>query len=110
MREQQLEIMDNKSLKQKAREQVKPKRGKIAINYQLLHDAFFRHQTKPDLTTFGELYHEGKEFEVKFKKFKPGIVSQKLKDALKMNDNSPPPWLINMQRFGPPPAYPDLKI
>ena len=22
----------------------------------------------------------------------------------------PPPWLINMQRFGPPPSYPDLKI
>lgn len=22
----------------------------------------------------------------------------------------PPPWLINMQRYGPPPSYPDLKI
>lgn len=22
----------------------------------------------------------------------------------------PPPWLINMQRYGPPPGYPQLKI
>lgn len=27
-----------------------------------------------------------------------------------MGDNTPPPWLINMQRYGPPPSYPDLKI
>merc|ERR1712129_337903 len=26
------------------------------------------------------------------------------------NVEDPPPWLINMQRFGPPPSYPDLKI
>ena len=22
----------------------------------------------------------------------------------------PPPWLISMQRYGPPPSYPNLKI
>jgi splicing factor 3B subunit 2 len=22
----------------------------------------------------------------------------------------PPPWLINMQRYGPPPSYPNLKV
>jgi hypothetical protein len=22
----------------------------------------------------------------------------------------PPPWLLNMQRYGPPPSYPNLKI
>lgn len=22
----------------------------------------------------------------------------------------PPPWLINMQRYGPPPSYPSLRI
>ena len=27
-----------------------------------------------------------------------------------MVGNTPPPWLINMQRYGPPPSYPDLKI
>ena len=27
-----------------------------------------------------------------------------------MPEFSPPPWIINMQRFGPPPSYPNLKI
>lgn len=27
-----------------------------------------------------------------------------------MSENSPPPWLVNMQRYGPPPSYPNLKI
>lgn len=30
--------------------------------------------------------------------------------ALGMVDGVPPPWLLNMQRYGPPPAYPNLKI
>ena len=33
-----------------------------------------------------------------------------LRQALGMGPMSPPPWLINMQRYGPPPAYPNLKI
>jgi hypothetical protein len=32
--------------------------------FQVLHDAFFKYQTKPKLTHHGDLYHEGKEFEV----------------------------------------------
>ncbi|KAK2647181.1 hypothetical protein Ddye_022376 [Dipteronia dyeriana] len=27
-----------------------------------------------------------------------------------MPDGAPPPWLINMERYGPPPSYPHLKI
>ena len=27
-----------------------------------------------------------------------------------MPEGAPPPWLINMQRYGPPPSYPKLKI
>ena len=30
--------------------------------------------------------------------------------ALGMTEGSPPPWLINMQRYGPPPSYPHLRI
>lgn len=26
------------------------------------------------------------------------------------NEFSPPPWLINMQRYGPPPSYPNVRI
>ncbi|MED6200287.1 hypothetical protein PIB30_083586 [Stylosanthes scabra] len=42
---------------------MQPKMGKMDIDYQLLHDAFFKYQTKPKLTSLGDLYHEGKEFE-----------------------------------------------
>lgn len=44
------------SLKQKTRERVQPKMGKIDIDYQKLHDAFFRFATKPKMTDFGEMY------------------------------------------------------
>lgn len=46
---------DTQTLKQKTRERVQPKMGKIDIDYQKLHDAFFRFQTKPKLTSFGEV-------------------------------------------------------
>lgn len=66
---------------------------------------------------------------------KPGTLSKDLKEALGMPEGAPPPWLINMQvsfaiispfccasfywflivyfflqRYGPPPSYPHLKI
>ena len=45
----------NMSLKAKTRGRVQPKMGKVDIDYQKLHDAFFKHMTKPPVTTFGEL-------------------------------------------------------
>jgi splicing factor 3B subunit 2 len=64
IRETVMEQEALKKSKQKARERVKPKMGKIDIDYQVLHDAFFKYQTKPKLTMHGDLYYEGKEFEV----------------------------------------------
>ena len=46
----------NMSLKAKTRERVQPKMGKVDIDYQKLHDAFFKFMTKPNVTGFGELY------------------------------------------------------
>ncbi|OQR83135.1 hypothetical protein ACHHYP_15055 [Achlya hypogyna] len=105
-------LLDNELKKGsiKLRERMQPKLGRIDIDYQVLHDAFFRYQTKPPLTTLGDLYYEGKEFEVKLKHKTPGILSDDLKRALGMVDGVPPPWLLNIQRYGPPPAYPHLKI
>jgi splicing factor 3B subunit 2 len=100
----------NKPLKLQARERMNPKLGKMDIAYQVLHDAFFKYQTVPQVTQYGDLYYEGKEFEVKIKDIKPGVISQKLRKALGMPPDAPPPWLITMQRYGPPPAYPNLKI
>ena len=56
---------ENKKLKQKQRDRMQPKVGKLDIDYQVLHDAFFKHQTKPHLTRLGEIYYEGKEFEAR---------------------------------------------
>ena len=94
-----IEKEDSKKLKQKQRERMQPKMGKMDIDYQVwgilwcllcismlllvikglvlvfdigfsapfqvLHDAFFKYQTKPKLTSYGDLYYEGKEFEVR---------------------------------------------
>ena len=46
------------------------------------------------------------------KESKPGVLSAELLNALGMTDrtSAPPPWLINMQRYGPPPSYPTMRI
>ncbi|KNC70648.1 hypothetical protein SARC_16821, partial [Sphaeroforma arctica JP610] len=47
---------------------------------------------------------------------KPGDISDELREALGMvvDDESkaemPVPWLVAMQRYGPPPSYPNLRI
>ncbi|CAH0492698.1 unnamed protein product [Peronospora farinosa] len=110
VRESVAEDDEKKKNKQRARERVQPKMGRVDIDYQVLHDAFFRFQTKPKLTQLGDLYYEGKEFEVKLKTKVPGQLSDELKSALGMVEGVPPPWLLNVQRYGPPPAYPNLKI
>ena len=40
--------------------QVRPKMGKLELDYNKLHDAFFRWQTKPPMKGHGDLYYEGK--------------------------------------------------
>jgi splicing factor 3B subunit 2 len=111
LRDTQNEGENDKSLRQQQRERVRPKAGRIDIDYQVLHDAFFKHQTKPKLSRMGDLYYEGKEFEVDLSDKKPGRLSSELKQALGMQDDfSPPPYLPNMQRYGPPPSYPGLRI
>ena len=72
----------------------------------MLHDAFFKFQSKPRLSRFGDTYYEGKEHEVQLRQKKPGVASDELQKALGMELGGPPPWLINMQRYGPPPSYP----
>jgi splicing factor 3B subunit 2 len=86
--------------------------GAIDVDYRTMHDAFFKYQTKPAcLTKFGDLYYEGKELEVNMNVKPGGPLSETLREALAMtSDNFPPPWLVNMQRYGPPPSYPNLKI
>ncbi|CAB1351404.1 unnamed protein product [Coregonus sp. 'balchen'] len=73
-------------------------------------------QEKEDAKTMKtKMREKGKEFETRLKEKKPGDLSDELRIALGMpvGPNShkvPPPWLIAMQRYGPPPSYPNLKI
>jgi splicing factor 3B subunit 2 len=100
------------SVKQKNRARVQVKLGAMDVDYRTLHDAFFKYQTKPNnLTKLGDLYYEGKESESKNKVAVGQPLSASLRMALGMSSPlSPPPWLIPMQRYGPPPSYPNLRI
>lgn len=112
---------EKKKAKSQARERVRPSVGKIDIDYQVLHDAFFKHQTKPRITSHGDIYYENKEYEscAAVKDRKPGQLSARLLEALGVDPAGPvarnpamfcPPWLMNQQRYGPPPSYPKMKI
>lgn len=110
VRQSVLEADDAKSLKQKTKERMAPKMGKMDIDYGILHDAFFCHQVKPPLTRIGDVYYEGKEFAVDLRDRRPGVLSAELVACLGIPPGAPPPWLLAMQRYGPPPSYPTLKI
>jgi splicing factor 3B subunit 2 len=97
-------------VRQKLRERMNPKLGKIDIDYEILHDAFFKFQAKPKMTRHGDIYFEGKEDEIRMRQYRPGKISDELRLALGISELAAPPWLINMQRYGPPPSYPSLKI
>ncbi|KAL1934022.1 hypothetical protein VTP01DRAFT_6204 [Rhizomucor pusillus] len=94
----------------KRRARLNPKLGKMDLDYQKLYEAFFVYQTRPKLTIHGDIYHEGKEHMDAWKNRKPGELSDSLKSALGITADMPPPWLYAMQRYGPPPSYPFLKI
>ncbi|KAJ2476597.1 hypothetical protein IWW56_004828 [Coemansia sp. RSA 2131] len=101
---------DEKTAKMTARERTRPKMNKLTLDYQRLHDAFFKLQTPPtNLTRHGDLFYEGKESDVTFD-FAPGVLSDALTAALSIPPLAPPPWLLNMQRHGPPPSYPALRV
>lgn len=108
---------DERTLKQQQRERVQVKLGRLDMDYEKLYRAFFHNQSKPRLSSFGELYEEGKELVDELtheaKKYKPGVVSKTLRQALGMNENDlsiPPAWIMIMRDIGKPPSYQDLII
>lgn len=110
-RDAQLEADDKKTLKQKQRDKMRAKSGKgVDVDYDRLHDAFFKFQTKPRLTAHGDVYYELRELEVDRSEFRPDTISDELRAALGIGPDDPPPWLVAFQRYGPPPGYPNLKI
>lgn len=115
VRDTAMEDEANQSIKQKNRGRINPKMGVMDVDYKVLYEAFFKYQTKPKgLTSWGDLYYEGKELENSTDIKPGGPFSKELRIALGMGINPdstiPPPWLFNMQRYGPPPAHPKLRI
>lgn len=103
---------DPESLKKEQRDRVQPKMGKLDIDYQKLHDAFFKYQTKPRYLKFGELYWEGREKADQHREIvmhmRPGVVSKRLREAVGLSGNDLgviPPWVTLMNLIGKPPAY-----
>jgi splicing factor 3B subunit 2 len=56
MRNAMEEVDTAAGLKGRQRAKIRPKLGRLDIDYQKLHDAFFRFQTKPKLTAYGDMY------------------------------------------------------
>lgn len=103
---------DPDTLKKQQRDRVQPKMGKLDIDYQKLHDAFFKYQTKPRYLKFGELYFEGREKADQHREsvihMRPGVVSKRLREAVGLSANdliSTPPWVTLMSLIGKPPVY-----
>merc|ERR1719393_298338 len=71
IRQSIMEKQSEMSLKAKGREKIHPKMGKLDIDYQVLHDAFFKFAKKPLLTKHSEMYYEGKEYEAKMMTKRP---------------------------------------
>lgn len=104
------------SIRQQQRERVQPKLGKLDIDYQKLHDAFFKYQSRPRLFEFGDVYYEGRENtdenQDKLTDLKPGKISKELFNALGFPEdgNTAPSWISTMLQIGKPPAYSHLII
>lgn len=64
------------------------------IDYQVLHDAFFKFQVKPNMTAFGDVYSEGKEMDAKLRLKRPGRLSDELRKALGLFTNLFSPLVI----------------
>ncbi|XP_066465926.1 zinc finger CCHC domain-containing protein 8 isoform X1 [Tiliqua scincoides] len=53
---------------------------------------------------FQQRYHAD-EVEERFGRFKPGIISEELQDALGVNDKTLPPFIYRMRQLGYPPGW-----
>ncbi|ANZ76076.1 BA75_02723T0 [Komagataella pastoris] len=101
---------DESTLKQRTRDKVQPKMGKLDIDFQRLHDAFTKFQTKPPMLAFGDVYYEGRGSETfELENFVPGKVSSRLRTALGIANHEKPPWVVQMAKLGPPPSYPNME-
>ena len=60
------------------------------------------------MTKYGEVFYP--RWEHIIKRYTPYTISAELMEALEIDEKTPPPWLFNMQKYGIPPSYTDIKI
>ncbi|CCF56649.1 hypothetical protein KAFR_0B03520 [Kazachstania africana CBS 2517] len=108
-----------KSLKEMSRAQVQPKLKTLDLDYQKLHDVFFKlgRSWRPDiLLPLGDLYYENRHLhdESNWRKMvrakKPGKLSAHLRTTIGLQGGQLPPWCLRMKKIGMPPDYPDMKV
>ncbi|XP_063966158.1 zinc finger CCHC domain-containing protein 8-like [Lytechinus pictus] len=78
---------------------------RISQNKKLFMDQM---SSSPANTISGRRYHkegETKETEDRFKTFKPGVLSDALRQALGLSSNQLPPYIYGMRRLGYPPGH-----
>ena len=54
------------------------------------------------MTKLGEVYYEGKETDKHMRKYRPGKLTRRLRATLGISGLAIPPFVQNMQRYGPP--------
>lgn len=84
-----------------------------AFKLENLFKPFVAGHPNPELSTYGDLYFEGKDMRARLRGYRPGHMSLRLRNALELGSSPtmPPPWLSGMQKVARlPPSYPNLKI
>ena len=80
-------------------------------NPMALAKPFLAGHPRLPLTQYGDVYVQYKDMRARFNRFKPGVMSQRLRDALDMSERDPPPWIRGMQMVARlPPAYPGIRL
>ncbi|QEU59164.1 Cus1 [Kluyveromyces lactis] len=105
-------------LKDITRAKVQPKLGVLDLDYKRLYEAFFTlgKNWKPELLSFGDLYYENRSLdsELEWKqiktRYRPGYLSETLREALNLTEGMLPPWCHEMNRLGLPKSYPGMKV
>lgn len=110
---------EQEKLKEQTRNAVRPKLGKLDLDYKKLYDVFFKlgKKWKPDtMLPYGDVYYENRNLqgEARWRKLVkdriPGRLSDDLRHALGLQPGQLPPWCLRMKDLGMPPSYPNMKI
>ena len=104
------EFLDKDADKKAVGESTRSRVARIQVDFAQYERAFRKPRSTHPLTTYGEMYFEGKEKEMKYKSARPGQMSERLRKACGLAEGAPPPWLVNMQKYGPPKSYPSVEI